>query len=70
VAAQLAPVCACPTGYVSPIADRISAVIGATNRAADLDLAFLRPGPFDRTIGFDPPKTPGEGEEHHGSSPD
>ena len=31
-------------------------VIGATNRAADLDPALLRPGRFDRTIYFDLPE--------------
>jgi cell division protease FtsH len=30
-------------------------VVGATNRAADLDPALLRPGRFDRTIHFDLP---------------
>jgi cell division protease FtsH len=34
-------------------------VVGATNRAADLDPALLRPGRFDRTIYFDYPTRAG-----------
>lgn len=34
-------------------------VIGATNRAADLDAALLRPGRFDRSIHFDLPNRSG-----------
>jgi len=34
-------------------------IIGATNRAADLDPALLRPGRFDRTIHFDIPSRSG-----------
>jgi cell division protease FtsH len=34
-------------------------VIGATNRASDLDPALLRPGRFDRSISFDPPNREG-----------
>ena len=37
-------------------------VIGATNRAADLDPALLRPGRFDRTITFDLPSRAGRKE--------
>ncbi len=37
-------------------------VIGATNRASDLDPALLRPGRFDRTIYFDLPSRSGRRE--------
>jgi cell division protease FtsH len=37
-------------------------IIGATNRAADLDPALLRPGRFDRTISFDLPSRSGRKE--------
>ena len=41
---------------------RTSCVIGATNRAADLDPALLRPGRFDRSIHFDLPSRSGRRE--------
>src|SRR5207248_2860690 len=37
-------------------------VIGATNRAADLDPALVRPGRFDRSIYFDLPSRKGRRE--------
>jgi len=37
-------------------------IIGATNRAADLDPALLRPGRFDRTLSFDLPSRAGRKE--------
>jgi len=37
-------------------------IIGATNRAADLDPALLRPGRFDRTISFGVPSRAGRKE--------
>jgi ATP-dependent Zn protease len=37
-------------------------VVGATNRAADLDPALLRPGRFDRSIFFDVPSRKGREE--------
>jgi ATP-dependent Zn protease len=37
-------------------------VIGATNRAADLDPALLRPGRFDRSVHFDLPSRAGRRE--------
>jgi ATP-dependent Zn protease len=37
-------------------------IIGATNRASDLDPALLRPGRFDRTISFDLPSRSGRKE--------
>ena len=37
-------------------------VIGATNRASDLDPALLRPGRFDRTLTFDLPSRSGRKE--------
>jgi cell division protease FtsH len=37
-------------------------IIGATNRAADLDPALLRPGRFDRSIHFDLPSRSGRRE--------
>jgi cell division protease FtsH len=37
-------------------------IIGATNRAADLDPALLRPGRFDRSIHFDLPNRSGRRE--------
>ena len=37
-------------------------LIGATNRAADLDPALLRPGRFDRSIHFDVPNRSGRRE--------
>ncbi|MGO9456624.1 MAG: AAA family ATPase [Acidimicrobiales bacterium] len=37
-------------------------VIGATNRASDLDPALLRPGRFDRSITFDPPNREGRAD--------
>jgi ATP-dependent Zn protease len=44
-----------------PISSNIL-VIGATNRAADLDPALLRPGRFDRSIHFDLPNRSGRRE--------
>jgi ATP-dependent Zn protease len=44
-----------------PLASNIL-VIGATNRAADLDPALLRPGRFDRSIHFDVPSRSGRRE--------
>lgn len=42
-------------------------VVGATNRASDLDAALLRPGRFDRVIRFDPPARAGRADvlEHY-----
>jgi ATP-dependent Zn protease len=37
-------------------------VIGATNRASDLDPALVRPGRFDRSVYFDPPSRSGRRE--------
>ena len=37
-------------------------IIGATNRAADLDPALLRPGRFDRSMHFDVPSRSGRRE--------
>ena len=37
-------------------------VVGATNRAADLDPALLRPGRFDKTIRVDVPSRSGRRE--------
>jgi cell division protease FtsH len=37
-------------------------IIGATNRAADLDPALLRPGRFDRTLTFDLPSRSGRAD--------
>jgi len=37
-------------------------VIGATNRAADLDPALVRPGRFDKVIRFDPPSAQGRAD--------
>jgi ATP-dependent Zn protease len=45
-----------PTPYANIL------VIGATNRAADLDAALLRPGRFDRSIYFDLPNRSGRRE--------
>ncbi len=45
---------------VTPAANVL--VIGATNRAADLDPALLRPGRFDRSIHFDLPNRGGRRE--------
>ena len=39
-------------------------VIGATNRAADLDPALVRPGRFDRSIYFDLPSRVGAARDH------
>jgi ATP-dependent Zn protease len=44
-----------------PVASNIL-LIGATNRAADLDPALLRPGRFDRSIHFDLPNRSGRRE--------
>jgi ATP-dependent Zn protease len=44
-----------------PLASNIL-LIGATNRAADLDPALLRPGRFDRSIHFDLPSRSGRRE--------
>jgi cell division protease FtsH len=45
-----------------PIAPANILVIGATNRASDLDPALLRPGRFDRSIYFDLPTRAGRRE--------
>jgi cell division protease FtsH len=45
-----------------PLAPANILVIGATNRAADLDPALVRPGRFDRTIYFDLPTRSGRRE--------
>src|SRR5438067_6894762 len=45
---------------VTPAANIL--VIGATNRAADLDPALLRPGRFDRSVYFDLPNRSGRRE--------
>ncbi len=44
-----------PPAPQAPAAPANILVIGATNRAADLDPALIRPGRFDRTIYFDLP---------------
>jgi cell division protease FtsH len=43
----------------SPVKPSNILIIGATNRASDLDPALLRPGRFDRTIHFDIPSRSG-----------
>jgi cell division protease FtsH len=51
-----------PAGHQLPKANRARSnilVVGATNRASDLDPALLRPGRFDRSIFFDLPNREG-----------
>jgi ATP-dependent Zn protease len=48
--------------HKKPAAPANILVVGATNRAADLDPALLRPGRFDRSIYFDLPSRAGRRE--------